>query len=89
MKDLLSPAELAHTLPRLTGWNLEESKLVKRFQFEDFVDAMAFVNEVAQHAETVDHHPNILIYYNKVVLELISHDVSGISKRDIKFCQDF
>jgi 4a-hydroxytetrahydrobiopterin dehydratase len=89
MSGTLTEQELSAVLPSLTGWTVQDGKLMKVYQLSNFKEAMTFVNHVAEHAETVDHHPNILIYYNKVILELISHDVGGISQRDIQFAQSF
>ena len=54
------------------------------FQFDDFVQAMKFVNQVAVAAEAANHHPDILINYNKVTLTLVSHDSGGVTQRDIR-----
>jgi 4a-hydroxytetrahydrobiopterin dehydratase len=56
---------------------------VREWTFKDFVEAMAFVNRVAEIAETAGHHPNIDIRYNRVLLALVSHDAGGITERDI------
>jgi 4a-hydroxytetrahydrobiopterin dehydratase len=85
--DLLSPTQVAHAIGRLKTWQLLEGKLTRRFEFSDFQSAMVFVNEIADYAEEVNHHPNILIFYSTVQLELISHDVGGVSERDVQFCQ--
>lgn len=61
---------------------LEQQKLRRVFTFDTFEKAMAFVQEVAHLAETINHHPDIHIYFNKVVLELWTHDVSGLTKKD-------
>ena len=53
-------------------------------QFDDFAQAMKFVNTVAAAAETANHHPNILVNYNKVTLTLESHDSGGVTQRDIR-----
>jgi 4a-hydroxytetrahydrobiopterin dehydratase len=53
-------------------------------QFDDFVQAMKFVNHVADAAQAANHHPDILINYNKVTLTLVSHDSGGVTQRDIR-----
>jgi len=63
-------------------WKLEEGELVRHFQFDNFVEAMQFVNGVAEMAEGAGHHPDIDIRYNKVKLALMSHDAGGLTERD-------
>lgn len=63
------------------GWELKEDKLVKSFQFSSFVDAIEFVNSVANIAEKVNHHPIIKINWRSVKLSLKSFDVDAITKR--------
>lgn len=83
----LSPDELKLQLPSLPGWKLENQKLVRDWTFADFLEAMAFVNTVAELAETAGHHPDIDIRYNKVRLGLVSHDAGGITERDVKMAK--
>ena len=54
------------------------------FQFDNFVQAMEFVNKIADAAEAANHHPDIVINYNKVTLALVSHDSGGVTQRDIR-----
>ncbi|MFZ0272973.1 MAG: 4a-hydroxytetrahydrobiopterin dehydratase [Acidobacteriaceae bacterium] len=63
-------------------WNLERGELVRHREFQNFVEAMQFVNSVAELAEGAGHHPDIDIRYNKVRLALISHDAGGLTERD-------
>jgi 4a-hydroxytetrahydrobiopterin dehydratase len=63
-------------------WKLERGELVRHFEFENFVEAMNFVNSVAELAEGAGHHPDIDIRYNKVRLALMSHDAGGLTERD-------
>lgn len=53
--------------------------------FANFVQSMAFVNGIAEHAERVQHHPDILVRWSKVTLSLSTHDVGGISVKDADF----
>jgi 4a-hydroxytetrahydrobiopterin dehydratase len=81
-KTTLSPEELSALVRELPEWALEDGKLVRFFTFPDFVQAMAFVDRVAQLAEQAGHHPDIDIRYNRVKLALVSHDAGGITARD-------
>lgn len=57
-------------------------KLRRQFSFADFKEAIAFVNKVAEVAESEGHHPDIYIFYNKVQIELFTHAVGGLSEND-------
>jgi 4a-hydroxytetrahydrobiopterin dehydratase len=82
MSDALTKAELDELIHRHPNWKLESGKLVCEWTFKDFVEAMAFVNRVAELAEIAGHHPDIDIRYNRVLLGLITHDAGGITRRD-------
>ena len=82
MANALSAEELEGVLKTHPAWKLESRKLIREWTFEDFVEAMKFVNRVAELAEAAGHHPDIDIRYNRVVLGLISHDAGGITRRD-------
>lgn len=84
---LLSPELVQEKLRSLPHWKLEGKEIVRRLEFPDFVQAMAFVNQVAEKAEKAGHHPDIDIRYNKVRLALISHDKGGLTERDMKMAQ--
>ena len=75
MSAVLSDTEVQQALQRLPGWKKNGSAIERHFQFPDFVKAMDFVNQIAEAAEAVNHHPDIHISYNKVTLALVSHDV--------------
>ena len=66
------------------GWALdsEAKKISKEFKFKDFIGAINFVERVADVAEMEGHHPDIHIYYNKVLLELWTHAIGGLSVND-------
>ncbi len=64
-------------------WEIIDNKKLKReFKFKNFKEAMQFVNKVADIANKEDHHPDIYIYYNKVVIELMTHAINGLFKND-------
>jgi 4a-hydroxytetrahydrobiopterin dehydratase len=81
---VLTQNEIETLLKTNPDWKLESGKLVRDWAFKDFVQAMVFVNRVAELAEAAGHHPDIDIRYNKVRLGLISHDAGGITQRDSK-----
>jgi 4a-hydroxytetrahydrobiopterin dehydratase len=71
-------------LQQLAGWRKNGDAIERVFQFGSFLQAMEFVNHIAEAAEAVNHHPDILINYSRVTLTLISHDSGGITQRDIR-----
>jgi 4a-hydroxytetrahydrobiopterin dehydratase len=83
-KPTLSPTELKTFLDARPEWPLVDGKLTQERMFATFPDAIAFVNRVAALAEQANHHPDIDIRYNKVLLALVSHDAGGITARDAK-----
>ncbi len=71
-------------LESVPEWNEVGGEIQRTYQFDDFVQSMAFVNRVAEAAEAAQHHPDILVRYNKVTLTLSTHDAGGITKRDFE-----
>ena len=80
----LTEAEIDARLPGLQGWQREGPALRREYGFEDFKASLAFVNRVADLANTADHHPDIMIKYDRVTLTLTSHDSGGLTERDFK-----
>jgi 4a-hydroxytetrahydrobiopterin dehydratase len=80
----LSDAEVQQALQKLPGWKKNGIAIERNFQFANFVEAMDFVNQIAEAAEAVNHHPDIHISYNKVTMTLVSHDSGGVTQRDIR-----
>ncbi|MFX0179607.1 MAG: 4a-hydroxytetrahydrobiopterin dehydratase [Candidatus Hodarchaeota archaeon] len=72
-------------IKEVEGWSLIREKvhrIKKEFSFEDFKEAMIFVNKVAELAEEEGHHPDIYIYYDRVILELHTHAIKGLHLND-------
>lgn len=74
-------------LERRPEWDEVSGSIQRTFQFSDFKEAMQFVNTVAGFAEADDHHPDILIRYNKVTLRLATHDAGGITEKDFALAE--
>lgn len=68
----------------LKGWSVSDSysSIHKEFVFDTFVDAIDFINQVADIAEMEGHHPDIYCFYNKVTLTLATHSVKGLTQND-------
>ncbi len=64
------------------SWNEVENKLVKSFEFKDFKEAFAFMTSIALKAEEMNHHPEWFNVYNKVKIELTTHDAGGVTDKD-------
>jgi len=84
----LSDDEIRTELGKLEGWELRDGRLRKQFTFRTFLRAMAFVNSVAYVAESVGHHPDITINYNKVTLRLITHSEGALTDRDFALARE-
>jgi len=77
-----SSAQAEQMRREVPGWSLEGAAIKREFQFKDFREAMAFVNEVADVAEGQAHHPDIFISYKTVRLTLTTHKIGGLSQND-------
>ena len=84
MSTVLTGAEVLQALQNLYGWTANGAAIERTFEFPNFVEAMGFVNRIAEAAEAVNHHPDITVNYNKVKLSLISHDSGGVTQRDLR-----
>jgi 4a-hydroxytetrahydrobiopterin dehydratase len=82
----LSKEDIAIALREVSGWTMAEDGLSirKSFKFADFNEAFGFMSRVALKAEKMDHHPEWFNVYNKVEITLTTHDVGGVSQKDIK-----
>lgn len=87
MTTKLTAVELGAHMAQLAGWSLENGKLHKKFQFADFVTAFGFITKVAIVAEKMDHHPELYNVYNRVTIDLTTHDAGGISIKDIELAK--
>lgn len=80
----MSKNEAQEYIDESYGWTLSEdaNKISKEYKFQDFIGAINFVERVADVAEMEGHHPDIHINYNKVLLELSTHSIGGLSEND-------
>lgn len=88
MKEKLTPEDRERDLDPLlqAGWSLDSTgrdAMVKTFKFKDFNEAFGFMTRIALKADKMDHHPEWFNVYNRVDITLSSHDVNGLSGRDI------
>lgn len=89
MADVLNEDEVSSRLRRLP-WEREGDEIVREWRFEDFAEAVRFVNRVAEVAEEANHHPDILIHgWNKVKLSLSNQSVGGLTEMDFTMAARF
>jgi 4a-hydroxytetrahydrobiopterin dehydratase len=78
----LNEPEILARMPNAKGWDRHGDMLVRSWQFPSFRRALEFVNQVAALAEKSDHHPDIVLSYRKVRLELSTHSEGGLTDLD-------
>ncbi len=87
MSSILSAKEIKEAIKDLPEWDVEGKAIVRVFEFEDFEQAIDFVNGVAELAEDADHHPDMDIRYNKVRVILSTHSKGGITESDFDLAE--
>jgi 4a-hydroxytetrahydrobiopterin dehydratase len=89
MADLLSDQDISDRL-RDSDWEREGDEIIRNWKFQDFAEAIVFVNRVAEVAEEANHHPDILVHgWNKVRLSLTNHSAGGLTSTDFEIAQKF
>jgi 4a-hydroxytetrahydrobiopterin dehydratase len=83
----LSEAEARAQLAQLPDWQLRDGKLFRELTFASFVEAFGFMSALALHAEKLDHHPDWRNVYNRVSLELWTHDAGGLTALDFELAR--
>lgn len=87
MSELLENDELTAALKKCPEWEYENDAITRTIEFEEFNEAIDFVNDLAEIAEEAQHHPDITIRHTKVSLKLTTHDAGGVTKHDIELAQ--
>ena len=88
MADLLNDTEIQERTSQLSGWRVEDKQLRCTRKFKDFIAAIAFVNKLVAPSEAAAHHPDIEISYNKVTVNLTTHDAGGLTEKDFALAQE-
>ena|SRR3989338_2696526 len=78
----LKEEEIKKLLGQIPAWVLKDGHLFKKFKFKNFVEAIKFVNKIAEIAKNEGHHPDFSVHYNRVEIELWTHVISGLSEND-------
>jgi 4a-hydroxytetrahydrobiopterin dehydratase len=85
----LPQSEIASALRKLGGWTIANGKLHRDYQFADFVHAFGFMATAALMIEKMGHHPEWFNVYNRLSVDLTTHDAGGITKKDIQLARKF
>lgn len=83
----LSSEQISSELKNLPGWSIKDEKLHRDFEFEDFNQAFGFMTRAAMHIEKKNHHPEWFNVYNKLAIDLTTHDAGGITENDIQLAK--
>lgn len=83
----LSSEQIQDALKELPGWTIKNGKLHAEFVFDDFADVLGFMVKAALHIEKMNHHPEWFNVYNRLVIDLMTHDTNGITSNDVKLAQ--
>ena len=87
MTELLEDSDLTAALKKCPEWDYEKKAILRTVEFEEFMDAIDFVNNLAEIAEEAQHHPDISIKHTKVTLKLTTQDAGGVTNLDIELAQ--
>ena len=79
----LAEAAIAESLAALPGWTHVADRIAKTYRFANYHETMAFVNAVAWIAHRADHHPDLSVHYNRVVVSYSTHDAGGVTGNDL------
>ena len=83
----VSEAEIIEELKKLEGWDIKDNKLHKEFQFDSFNQAFGFMTRAAMEIEKMNHHPEWFNVYNRITIDLTTHDAGGITNNDLNLAR--
>jgi 4a-hydroxytetrahydrobiopterin dehydratase len=83
----LSSNEIEAELKNISGWSIKNEKLHKEFEFDSFNQAFGFMTRAAMEIEKMNHHPEWFNVYNKLTIDLTTHDAGGITQNDINLAK--
>ena len=87
MSDLLSKEDLKRLLKKVPEWELEGKKITRTVEFDDFSDAVDFINDLAEIVEDAQHHPDIDIRFRKVTLSVTTQEAGGRTDIDLEVAE--
>jgi 4a-hydroxytetrahydrobiopterin dehydratase len=83
----LTDTEAQEKLLEVPGWTISGNHIEKGFKFKTYLDSVDFVQKVGLKAESIDHHPRIIVEYGKTTIEIHTHSVDGITALDFKLAK--
>ena len=83
----LLESDIEKELKKLTGWSVKNDKLHKEFQFNNFNQAFGFMTRAAMEIEKMNHHPEWFNVYNRITVDLTTHDAGGITNNDVNLAR--
>jgi 4a-hydroxytetrahydrobiopterin dehydratase len=83
----LNPEEITAKLRTLPEWEKKGDAIAKQYTFKEFMDGIRFINRIAEIAEQMDHHPDMMVNYRRVTFTLSTHDQGGITEKDFKLAE--
>ena len=83
----LSSEAIEQELKNLNGWTVVNNKIHKEFQFGDFNQAFGFMTRAAMYIDKMNHHPEWFNVYNRITVDLTTHDAGGITQNDINLAK--
>jgi 4a-hydroxytetrahydrobiopterin dehydratase len=83
----LSESDLQTALAQLPGWQIDQGKLHREYKFPDFIHAFGFMSTAALAIEKMGHHPEWFNVYNRVTVDLTTHDAQGITQKDLELAR--
>jgi 4a-hydroxytetrahydrobiopterin dehydratase len=83
----LTDEEVRSELGKLPGWSVQAAKLHKEYKFADFAHAFGFMATAAVMIEKMNHHPEWSNVYNRVTVDLTTHDAGGVTARDVELAR--
>tara|TARA_Y100001968_G_scaffold249249_1_gene233971 strand:- start:5730 stop:6017 length:288 start_codon:yes stop_codon:yes gene_type:complete len=87
MVSLINRTQLNYFIENNPTWTIHNKTIKKEYRFNNFIEAFGFISKVALLSEKMNHHPNWQNTYNKVSIELTTHDIGGISSNDTKLAE--
>ena len=83
----LSESDIDEELKKISGWNVKDGKLHKEFQFDNFNQAFGFMTRAAMEIEKMNHHPEWFNVYNRITVDLTTHEAGGITNNDVNLAK--
>ena len=83
----LSESDIDEELKKLSGWDVKDGKLHKEFEFDNFNQAFGFMTRAAMEIEKMNHHPEWFNVYNRITVDLTTHEAGGITNNDVNLAK--